>query len=78
MINKHDGNDLGANYTKEKTTFKVWAPSAEKVYLKRYTTGSDIEQGARVISNLKMLKGDNGIWYYTVLEILRIPTTHIL
>ena len=62
----YDGNDLGANYTKEKTTFKVWAPSAEKVYLKRYTTGSDIEQGARVISNLKMLKGDNGIWYYTV------------
>ena len=38
----------------------------KKVYLKRYTTGSDIEQGARVISNLKMLKGDNGIWYYTV------------
>lgn len=26
----YDGNDLGANYTKEKTTFKVWAPSAEK------------------------------------------------
>lgn len=62
----YDGNDLGANYTKEKTTFKVWAPSAEKVYLKRYSTGSDNEQGARVISNLKMLKGDNGIWYYTV------------
>lgn len=62
----YSGGDLGANYTKEKTTFKVWAPSAEKVYLKRYTTGSDIEQGARVISTLKMLKGDNGIWYYTV------------
>lgn len=62
----YDGNDLGANYTKEKTTFKVWAPSAEKVYLKRYTTGSDNEQGARVISTLKMLKGDDGIWYYTV------------
>lgn len=62
----YSGNDLGANYTKEKTTFKVWAPTAEKVYLKRYTTGSDNEQGARVISNLKMLKGDNGIWYYTV------------
>lgn len=62
----YDGNDLGANYTKEKTTFKVWAPSAEKVYLKRYSTGSDNEHGARVISTLKMLKGDNGIWYYTV------------
>lgn len=62
----YSGNDLGANYTKEKTTFKVWAPSASKVYLKRYTTGSDQEQGARVISTLKMLKGDNGIWYYTV------------
>lgn len=62
----YSGNDLGANYTKEKTTFKVWAPSASKVSLKRYTTGSDNEPGARVISNIKMLKGDNGIWYYTV------------
>ncbi len=62
----YSGSDLGANYTKEKTTFKVWAPSADRVYLKRYTTGSDVEQGAKVISTLKMLKGDNGVWYYTV------------
>lgn len=27
-------NDLGANYQKEKTTFKLWAPTAKEVFLK--------------------------------------------
>ena len=29
----YDGNDLGATYTKEKTVFKLWAPTAVKVTL---------------------------------------------
>ena len=38
------GGDLGANYTPEKTTFKVWAPTATSVTLKTYSKGS--EEGA--------------------------------
>ena len=30
----YSGDDLGAVYSKESTTFKVWAPTAEKVVLK--------------------------------------------
>ena len=36
----YEGEDLGFSYTPEKTTFKVWAPSAEQVLLKLYSTGS--------------------------------------
>ena len=32
----YDGNDLGAVYTKEKTTFRIWTPAAVKVSLKLY------------------------------------------
>lgn len=41
------GNDLGAVYEKEKTTFKVWAPTAEKVMLHLYTAGSTGEAGEK-------------------------------
>ena len=42
----YTGSDLGAVYTKESTTFKVWAPTADKVMLKLYLTGSDEEKTA--------------------------------
>lgn len=42
----YHGNDLGAVYSAESTTFRVWAPSAELVILRRYSTGSDTEDGA--------------------------------
>ena len=32
----YSGNDLGATYSKASTTFKVWAPTASKVQIKRY------------------------------------------
>lgn len=37
----YSGNDLGANYSADSTTFKVWAPSASSVKVKLYKTGSD-------------------------------------
>ena len=59
----YSGSDLGANYTKAATTFKVWAPSASKVQIKRYTTGSDAEAGAAVIETKDMAKdSSNGVW----------------
>ena len=44
----YSGNDLGANYSADSTTFKVWAPSASSVKVKLYKTGSDSEAGAGV------------------------------
>ena len=62
----YSGNDLGATYSKASTTFKVWAPTASQVQLKRYKTGSDSEAGAGVISVAEMTKEAQGIWSITV------------
>ncbi|MCR5653009.1 MAG: type I pullulanase [Ruminococcus sp.] len=67
----YSGNDLGATYTPEATTFKVWAPKALSVTLNRYKTGSDSEEGAGKIGTVNMTKlkdGDNwtGVWTCTV------------
>lgn len=35
----YSGDDLGANYTKEKTTFKLWAPTADDVKVCLYEDG---------------------------------------
>ncbi len=63
MYNTYDGNDLGYTYTPESTTFKVWAPSAEQVLLKLYTTGSYFEEGAQVMGIKQMLyDAQTGVW----------------
>ena len=62
----YSGNDLGAVYSKSSTTFKVWAPTATNVQLKRYKTGSDSESGAGVIETKAMTKQSQGIWSVTV------------
>lgn len=62
----YSGNDLGAVYSKSSTTFKVWAPTASKVQLKRYKTGSDSESGAGVIETKDMTKQSQGIWSITI------------
>ncbi|MBQ6336892.1 MAG: type I pullulanase [Ruminococcus sp.] len=51
----YDG-ELGAIYTPESTTFKLWAPLATEVKLNRYATGSDSEQGAENLGSLSMEK----------------------
>ncbi len=59
----YDGDDLGATYTPEGTTFKVWAPTAQDMKLNLYTTGSDSEEGAEKLSTTKMNYDENsGIW----------------
>ncbi len=71
----YNGNDLGATYSKESTTFKVWAPTASKITLNRYATGSDSEKGAADLGKTELEKelktaGDEstftGIWKTTV------------
>ena len=63
--------DLGASYSPESTTFKVWAPTATKVVLNRYATGSDDEEGAKDLGTLELTKLEEdgkwtGVWTGTV------------
>ena len=62
----YSGNDLGATYSASSTTFKVWAPTASKVQIKRYKTGSDSESGAAVIETKDMTKQSQGVWSVTI------------
>lgn len=60
---RYDGKDLGATYTPGKTTFKVWAPTATKITLNLYATGSDSEEGAADLGTHEMKYDDKtGVW----------------
>ncbi len=61
----YNGTDLGANYTKEATTFKVWAPTATSVKVNFYATGSDKEEGAKDLGS-KDLTLDEKTGVYSV------------
>lgn len=56
----YDGNDLGAVWTKEKTTFKVWAPTAEKVMLNLYTSGDETQHDS--LETIEMSPMGKGVW----------------
>lgn len=58
----YTGEDLGASYTKEKTTFKVWAPVASTVVLCLYQAGA----GTGVPVEHPMKKEDKGVWSITI------------
>lgn len=64
--------ELGSFYTPDSTVFKVWAPTATKVELKLYATGSDDETGAADLGTfaMKKLLDDKseftGVWTTTV------------
>lgn len=55
---QYDGNDLGATYTKEKTIFKVWSPTASEVSLNLYEQGD----GNNLKETVSMTAGDRGVW----------------
>lgn len=55
------GNDLGAVYTLEKTSFRLWAPTAEKVLLCFYEAGD----GDCLMETIEMQKDIGGTWLYT-------------
>ena len=58
----YDG-ELGALYTSEATTFKVWAPTSTDVKLRLYSKGSDEEEGAALLSETDMeLDKNTGVW----------------
>lgn len=54
------GNDLGAVWSKESTTFKIWAPLAKTVELALYRNGTfGVED---LLRKDGMKKGDQGVW----------------
>ncbi len=59
-------DDFGAVYSKEKTVFHVWAPTADEVKLALYATGTDEEEGAEKKACCAMTKIDGGVWELTV------------
>ncbi|MDO4332850.1 MAG: type I pullulanase [Eubacteriales bacterium] len=62
----YEGDDLGAAYEPEQTVFKVWAPTAERVELKLYKTGSDQEPGSGILRQMPMARGEKGVWQAAV------------
>ncbi len=56
----YEGDDLGATYTKERTTFKLWAPLASKVSLFIRKKSSD------TFLTYKMKRGDKGVYELTL------------
>ena len=54
----YDNDDLGSNYSKEKTTFKLWAPLASQVKL-CYTINNSTNE-------LIMTKGNKGVFEATI------------
>lgn len=54
----YDGNDLGASYTPEKVTFKIWSPTASSVTLNVY----DKDDSTIQIGSKPLMLGEKGVW----------------
>ena len=61
----YEGDDLGAVWTKEQTTFRVWAPTADAVSVHLYASGHEgsLED---VLQAIPMTADVNGTWVATV------------
>lgn len=57
----YEGKDLGANYNKDKTVFKLWAPTAKEVCVNLYKNGNPLEE-ENSFKSVKMDYIDNGVW----------------
>ena len=61
----YDG-ELGVELQDDKTIFRLWAPTASKVILNVYDDGVKFARG----DEYPMVRGDKGVWTYTVEENL--------
>ena len=64
----YSGDDLGVTYTKEATTFKLWAPASANVLLKIYKSGTPKSYygGTAFAYTYRMVYQPNGIWSLTL------------
>ena len=56
----YDGSDLGAVWTKEATTFRLWAPTAQSVKINLYQSGT--EGTDDLIGQIEMTPDVKGTW----------------
>ena len=56
----YSGNDLGATWTKEKTSFRLWAPTATAVSVNLYQTGTAGMED--LLEQVEMQPDVNGTW----------------
>ena len=59
----YTGDDLGASWTKDATTFRLWAPTAEAVQVNLYESG--MKDSDDLIEALPMTADVNGTWVAT-------------
>lgn len=60
----YTGSDLGATWSKDSTTFKVWAPTAEDVKVALYRTGN--AEALDRMGTLELTLGEKGVWSGTL------------
>ena len=58
----YEGDDLGATWSAESTTFRLWAPTAAKVLVNLYSAG----EGGEKLGEYEMTADVNGTWVATV------------
>lgn len=65
----YDG-ELGAIYSSSSTEFKVWSPVSSKILLRVYNNGTPVKVsealGDDTYAEYEMVKGDKGVFSYTV------------
>ena len=64
----YDGDDLGATWSAEKTTFRVWAPTAKSVTVNLYESGD--ASADDLLEALGMAEDVNGTWIAEMAEDL--------
>ena len=57
----YDGDDLGVYYTPRATTFKIWAPTANRAELRLYDQGENGEP----YKTAEMVREKHGVWSHT-------------
>lgn len=58
----YTGRDLGLTYSATRSSFRIWAPAAEKVQLRFYTQGT----GGEPVETKEMKKDKDGTWFITL------------
>ncbi len=60
----YEGDDLGATWSAESTTFRVWAPTADEAYVNLYESGTSSKSD--LIETIAMTADVQGTWVVTV------------
>lgn len=61
----YDGNDLGVHLFADRTTFRLWAPTASAAHLVLYKSNN-----TKAVKEIDMIRGSRGTWTLTVPESL--------